>query len=44
MRCKIAQSLSMINIQRLPCTVIKFLFIHVVKEAMEVVLYILQDF
>ena len=45
--CKIAQCLSTINIQRLLCTVIKFLFIHVVKEAKEAkeaVLYILQDF
>ena len=41
---KIAQSLSTINIQRLLCTVKKLLFMHVVKEAKEAVLYILQDF
>ena len=38
---KISQCLLTINIQRLLCTVIKFL---VVKEAKEAVLYFLQDF
>ena len=38
---KIVQCLLTINIQWLPCTVIKF---HVVKEAKKDVLYFVQDF
>ena len=38
---KIVQCLLTINIQWLPCTVIKF---HVVKEAKKDALYFVQDF